>query len=281
MTDDKGSPQGKPDQANTSAWVTRLSIVASLIAVLAFFGITSWGQLWHELNSQPSPTSTATDSPSFTYSTFTTQSLPATAISPPPDTYPPTPSPSIFNPDSLNNMSTDRTPFKAAALLPLEFTDDQGIRYKRIASDPRPCGGSASSDVRSVLNQVDCVRAMTGDYVVQSNAVTDNNDILVNVQVMPLSDEVAAQAALDSFQSGTYYEFGIWCPAEGTGSDDCSSSYQGAQKFSDIGYDHRYLIEATALWTDLSPNQGTSFLSSAVAAAVANSGPQNYPGNQS
>lgn len=260
---------------NTS-WQIVLGTVASLLAVLGFFGITNIAQLRDKLTAG-SHTPTSPSTAPFTLSPS------SSSYSPTPDAEEDTPSPtptvSTFDPDSLNDSSTDDTPFTQSALLAVGFTDRLGVRYKRVATGVHGCTDAyaMTSDVRGVLNGHGCTVTVTGDYLVNSATVTDRSDILVSVQVFAFDNSSTAQQVYDSFPKDGAWNFGIWCPRSGRGEDACSSGYQNARKSGYIRKYHRYLMASNALYTTLGTDTSLrTWVDAAASKAVDVCGPENY-----
>jgi hypothetical protein len=92
---------------------------------------------------------------------------------------------------------------------------------------------------------------MTGDYLVTGPAVTPNNNMLVSVQVFPFTTAGAASAAYSFLRDKGSWDFGIWCPLQGAGQSVCAPGYANARKYEYMRVWHRYLIEATALYVNL------------------------------
>lgn len=259
------------------SWPQVIGIAASVVTVLAFLGFTTAGKLFHEVfgpRPSPTPTHSASRTPTPSPTILHSQAI-----------YSPSPDPSTFDPGKLNNSATDDTPFTVEALLPWSFTASDNVQYKRVAAAEQACGGSGyiSSNVQSTLLNNTCAAVMTGDYVENSPAVTSSNDVLVSVQVMPFDTAETADYVYSSFPRGGNWNFGIWCPLSGPGADDCTQGFATAIVREVVEADHRYLVEATAVYTDLAStlsSEAEAALESAAAAAVDESGPQNYPGNQ-
>ena len=268
-----------PSSGGSKAELTAvLGVVAAIIAILGFLGVRNFGELMQSLASHPTPTASPASPAPQPVPTFTYSPLPAPSVSP-------LPAPSLApSPQgNLNDATTDTTPFTVGALLPVSFTDSNGVQYSRAASDGHPCGEAAfvSSNVQSALNDYHCSSAMTGDYLVNSGTINANNDVLVSVQVMPLSSSAASQGAYTDIPASGPWSFGIFCPNTGAGSGDCSNAFPAAQKYEEINWKHRYLVEAMAVYVNLTTNPAAQpYLKSAALAAVNASGPENYPGNQ-
>jgi hypothetical protein len=180
-------------------------------------------------------------------------------------------------------VSTDLTPFTAASLLPQTLTDSvDNITYTLVASGNHPCNGtgSMSSATAATLTSNGCTRAMTGVYIEDSSTLDPGSHILVSVQIFPFAGLSTAMQVKSDFPSGGTWDFGIYCPLTGLGSTTCGGDYADARKGESENYRHRYLVEATAVYVDLSTSaQVLPWLNAAAQAAVSACGPQNYPGN--
>jgi hypothetical protein len=202
---------------------------------------------------------------------------------------PATSSPAAFNPASLDSAQSDRTPFTAAALLPASFTDSNNVHYSLTVSGQRPCVNAAymTANVRNLLTSSGGCKATTGDYVMTGDYLADGsgidygNEIMIPVQVFPLANAATAQQIYNAFPAEGSWDFGLWCPASGSGSNDCGSGYPAATTRWFIQIDQRYLIAATALYADLSTASDiTPWLRAAALQAVNVSGAGNYSGNR-
>jgi hypothetical protein len=264
----KESPPG----LTMSQWVWGGGL-ATLIAVLAFLGVTNLGQLRHLL-SGPGPTPAAiTPAPQPTTPGPQLTTVPASFLVP---SYGATAA--TFDPGSLNSSLTDATPFTEAALLPSSFTDNEDATFTRIASGQHQCDQAYSmgSPVEGVLQTNGCTTVMTGDYVL-SGDVGYNAQILVSVQVFPLSDSAAAGTVMKSFPDAGNWDFGIWCPTSGLGSAACGSGYASAQKHEFLHQEYRYVIEATAIYVNQTQEDSIQpLLSSASLTGADDSGPDVY-----
>jgi hypothetical protein len=189
-----------------------------------------------------------------------------------------------FDPSELNDASTDPAPFTTDALMPQTFTDSKQIEYSLQAGGVENCiQKSMSSKVQSTLRQNGCSQELTASYTVDSSTVTSTDDILVSVQVFAFKDEATAKAVYADFPSSESWDFGIWCPKSGDGANPCSADadYQDAYKSEWIGQDYRYLIEATALYTDMSQSSSVKDWTDAAAKeAVNDAGPAYYISSQ-
>jgi hypothetical protein len=260
---------GKGSTSQDVPWMTILSVAASIAGVLAFLGIANLGQLRHTLFP-----------PSASPITTPSSHVPG----PEPDTATSTP----FDPRSLNSSVADKTPFTEGALLPQRFTNDLAVRYRLVAWGERGCTQAYAMDpgVQEVLRTHGCTTVMTGEYLVDSTTVNGNTivngntQVLVSVQIFAMNNLSTAAQVVGDFPNRGTWDFGIWCPTLGPGSNACTSGYATARKHEGLVYDHRYVIEATAVYTNLTPNAVvTPWVHAAARRAIAASGPENYWGN--
>ena len=188
------------------------------------------------------------------------------------------------SPNQLNSASTDPIPFTATALLPQHFQDSKNIEYELKASSVEGCVNSAmSSNVAAALATDGCAEEMTGAYTVDSPTVDSGDDILVSVQVFAFKDAATAEDFYNGFpaagfSSGTW-DFGIWCPTSGDGANPCSASadYADAAKSEVLSRSYRYVIEATALYSEITTDTTYAAWTEAAANAGAGAaGPANY-----
>lgn len=194
------------------------------------------------------------------------------------------PTGSAFDPSTMDNASTDTAPFTTDALLPQTFTDSKGIEYQLEAGGVEDCiQDSMTSNVQNELRKYGCSQVLTGSYTVDSDTVTSDENILVSVQVFAFQDEATAKTVYEDFPSDKSWDFGIWCPKTGDGAKPCASNadYTDAYKSMWIGQDYRYVIEATALYTDLTSDSSVQEWTSAAAKeAVDEAGPTYYIASQ-
>jgi hypothetical protein len=190
-----------------------------------------------------------------------------------------------FDSSEMDSASSDPAPFTTDAMLPSTFTDSKGIQYSLQGAGTHSCvQDQMSSDVQSVMRKYGCSQVLTGSYTVDSSTITSNSDILVSVEVFAFKDASTADSVYNSFPQGGSWDFGIWCPKSGNGAKPCSSSsseYSSATKSESEVNDHRYLVEATALYTNLTTDSSAkAWTDAAVKEAVNSCGPEYYVSNQ-
>ena len=196
------------------------------------------------------------------------------------------PSVDAFDWDALNDSDTDPTPFTQDALLVQSFTDSQDISYTLEAAGEKKCVQSTmSKSVQNVLNEYGCKNAMTGSYVVDSSVdkVESNNDILVSVQIWPFPDAATADKAEKALAKASSKQFSIWCPTSGPGAAPCNSqNYYTAATWWSLQSEYRYVVEATAVYTNMTQDTSVAYKweKTATAEAIKESGPQVYADGQ-
>jgi hypothetical protein len=249
-------------------------VVMALIATVVFLATDD-----HPAKANASDTSSATASTGGP----TASSTPSGSAGPT-DTSDDTDSQAAFDPSLMDDASTDPAPFTTDALMPQTFTDSKGVEYELDAGGVESCVQNTMSDnVQSTLRNYNCSQVLTGSYTVDSDTVDSNDDILVSVQIFAFDDATDAAAVYAAFPSDASWDFGIWCPQSGDGANPCSTGadYQDAYKSEWLAQDHRYVIEATALYTDLAQDGSVEQWTSAAAkSAVDSVGPAYYISNQ-
>lgn len=273
------------DNGTDSSWrrlAALVSFAASVTVVLTWFGISGSGKA----SSRPTTTGTTANivpapvtgaPPASTYSspavtTSSTTSTPATSPS----------SSQAFDPSELDDVSTDPTPFTTYALIPPSFTDSENDEYSLQSQRIRSCINlGMSRSVASVLNEYGCTEVVTGQYTESSG--TSDGDILVSVQVFAFNDRATAQQIVSDFPSNTDWHFGYYCPVTGDGAAPCDPGVDTSNATYDesLTSGHRYVIEATAIYTDLRQNNWYQpYVESAAQEAADISGPAYYISQQ-
>jgi serine/threonine protein kinase len=277
-------------QTNQHTAVPGPGLQPALLAGIAIvcLGLLTGPIIWAASQSGTSinAASAGNGSPATTSTPDTYQPYPSTSASTPAYAYD-TPSPSpAFDPNTLNDSTTDQTPLTAAALLPQTFTDSKGVRYLLVASGQASCiEPDMSNNVQNVLSADNCTASMTGAYLVDSGTVTADTDILVSVQIFPFNNSTTAQQAYDRFNgffNAGSWDFGFWCPLSGTGHTVCGNpGYHSARYYGSIQRQYRYVIEASAVYTNLSNSTSAdTWTIPATRQAVTACGPVNYVNEQ-
>ena len=262
---------------NTAKWALTIGMAAGLVTVLAFLGIKNIDDIRHLFGPGPSPsTTTPADVPTFQFSAAnpvqpvitstdtttdtTTGQLETTATAP--------------GPDSWDSYLTDQTPFTAHALLPNSLTDNETATFSLVAAGPKPCAQAGSSDLVATVVAQGCTQIMTGVYLEYGDP---NPPLLVSVEIFVFPNATAANGMAGYFQGPARWNLTIWCTGSGAGSGPCSAGPgQHGYRSEDNRADHRYLITAVAVRTDLSNSPAIGpWLTSASVQATISSGPEN------
>ena len=227
MTEGKKEEGKPPETAKNSEprlsgkqIVATISVVASLIGILAFFGISNFSQLRHDIIPGPASSTMITPAASYDSPTHTGSAAPTSTTD-----APATSNSATFNPASLDSAQRDRTPFTAAALLPASFTDSNNVHYSLIASGQQPCINAAymTANVRSLLTSSGGCKATTGDYVMTGDYLADGrgigygNEIMISVQVFPLASAATAQQIYNAFPTGSFLGLRTLVPSKRLG----------------------------------------------------------------
>lgn len=187
-----------------------------------------------------------------------------------------------LNPNDLNSASTDPTPFTSAALLPKTFRDTKEVEYEFKSASTEGCVNNVmSSNVAAALSQDGCTEELAGAYTVDSPTVDSTDDILVSVQIFAFKDTATAKAFAAEFPDSAAgkWDFGIWCATSGDGANPCSASadYADAAKSEVVDQSYRYVVEATALYSEMTSDTTYAAWTEAAATEAAEiSGPTNY-----
>jgi hypothetical protein len=269
-------------------WVVLLGVLSAAVTVLTYVGI-QWPTFTHfiaraaasspspsvsdTLPTTPVPTSSASSSltPTSSPSPSPTQDLGSPAVVPSnPVIVPYGP---VIVPSDYNNVGTDPTDVGVNTMLPLQY-NDSGIVFSRTSGWAVACGTYASAGVSQTLNDYGCTSEVVGTYL---NSFLQ---IQVAVWVVPLPSSTDSEGLYNTLaQGGTPGSWGILCPEAGvTGSWVCQHSWLDATRGGRIGYCHRYLVRAVALYVDLQSDSALeSVLTAAAEAADGAIGPQNIP----
>lgn len=263
--------EGRKKKSGAVRWWNIAGGISAIITVLGFLGLHGLDQPQPAL-SQGTPSTTAFAPPP----EIDTTTIPASSTT----TYEPESSATTsFDPAVLDYGSTDRTPFTPAALLAQTFTSDLNNAFTLVAAGSEPCDQAfgISSAAENVLTGNGCTAVMTGEYL--ENGASYRNDVLVSVQVIAFESASTANQVYQFIRENTLL-YGIWCPPNGDGSATCAPGYATATKSQWEGPNHRYLILATALYTDLSSDSTVfPWVNAAAQKADEVCGPQNYAGN--
>lgn len=236
------------------------NVLASVIAVVAVVGLLALAAVLANRSGNNSnstdagSSSSSTSAPTSSYppaSPNTVTSATSTPDTPSSDAVSSTTA-AAFDPTSMDSNSTDQTPLTTGALLPNSFVDSKGVDYSLISGGEESCiEADMSSNVQRVLSDNGCTVSMTGQYLESGANVTSTSDILVSVLIFPLDSAASARQVYDSIQAESSWDFGIFCTRSGDGAEPCKGDYRAARRYQYMATQHRYLIEATALYTDL------------------------------
>ncbi|MEV0648089.1 protein kinase [Phytomonospora sp. NPDC050363] len=170
-----------------------------------------------------------------------------------------------FDWGSLDDEDTDETPMTTEALLPNLYTDTENVEDYELESarmhgceDVRPDGG----EIADALRDAGCEDAAIGTYL------DEGADVLVTLMIMPLESDGAAEAAYERVNDAYVDDWSRWCPSTGPGWNPCEGDAGAASERGQIAADHRYLILARAIYTDLRDTSDDSELLDASEAAV-------------
>jgi hypothetical protein len=234
-------------------------------------------------NLGPKPTQT----PTYTVPDPTTRNAPlvipkTTHDVAPPSTYetpttsryvaPPPPTTTRFDPGTLNDARTDRTPFTVNALMPDTFVNDLGVKYRNVAGGNKVCvQANMSRNVQAVLGGYGCAEMVTGVYL-----ATDNR-VLVSVEVYAFANDSTAVKVAQALNADSAADYGFWCPTNGVGSTVCTQqNYHSGLGYRSLSQKHRYVITAVSVYVNLTRDPSVQpWLSSAVKQAVTDVGPQH------
>lgn len=176
--------------------------------------------------------------------------------------------------ETLDDASTDQTPFTLDAFMPDDFTDDSGRHHRYEAGSTRSCTDYASDEVASVLTSNGCSEMLVANFV------DDDSEILTTVWVYPFADYATADTVYNDFDAKNFMHLGCWDPNSGPGSGVCDGDTDAADEWQYIGQDHRYVVVAQSKWIDLrSDGSGDEQLKSAGSQARSSASPDNYYGN--
>ncbi|AYF77609.1 hypothetical protein D7D52_31615 [Nocardia yunnanensis] len=189
-------------------------------------------------------------------------------------TSPPTSTSAKFDVGTLNQQTTDKTPFTADALLPPTFTDSKNVVYTRTSSGAKDCiSSNMSQNVKTALQNNNCQQMMTGVYLDPSQT------ILVSIEVFAFPSNTQSDAVYSGLK-GQNQTWDVWCPTDGTGASVCKADLTTmfAATYSSWGrQQYRYLYESYALYINLTQDASLEpNLDAAAHTCVQSVGPDNY-----
>lgn len=122
--------------------------------------------------------------------------------------------------------------------------------------------------VKNALRQNNCTNNMSGSYVDSAQ------HILVSVNVLTFPDTVDVNLAYSALK-GVTQDWAIWCPTTGVGHSACSGDIAGATKSQWSLSNHRYFIQATGIYINLTSDKSVlDWVDAAAKKAVGVVGPQ-------
>jgi serine/threonine protein kinase len=178
-----------------------------------------------------------------------------------------------FDPRSLNDKSTDKTPQTTSALLADEFTDSGGRTFTFEAGSHREsCIAPAQTDeAEGILNRNGCIGVTTGAFV------SSDGKILVSVKVLEFANSTIAGNVYEALKDLRSEDFGIVCPKTGVGSEPCDANHDSMNN-GWAGRKYRYAISVVATYTGA--NGSREALTAAAKEGYDSAGPHNYSGNR-
>jgi hypothetical protein len=164
----------------------------------------------------------------------------------------PTPSPAVTARDlaTLDDKSTDQTPFELDQFFPAAtFNGGGGEVYTRAGYGfYSACENSGGDKLKTLLTKNGCGNMAVGVYL------NHDKTIMTGVMVIPLPNASNATAVYNGIKADSTIPptFWIWCPPAGQpGGNICTSADRNnAYRQWFYGNYHRYLIVAIALHTD-------------------------------
>lgn len=247
-----------------------------LVVLLVLIFANSGSDEPDSLADQPTTSATtADDYPDSTYdsdTSTTTDDEPTTTSEEPAE-----PTTTTFDPDTLNDASTDETPFTSGALMPQDFIDGKDVRYRLVASGTwNDCTKAVSSSaIQSALAGNGCSEMLVANFL------SGNAAVIVTVWVYPFSDYGTASTAYSGLDVLDFLDLGCWDPNNGAGSQACAGNPDSATKWQFVQQNHRYVVVAQAMAVNHSNDESVKpWLKAASREASTAAGPQNYAGNQ-
>lgn len=192
---------------------------------------------------------------------------PSDSETPTPEDSDPSPESSYRDPASLDQESTDATPFTEDQIFPEDtITSDDGTSYALEADGFfSACSDSGGADTAALMRQHGCGNMLTADYT------NDGEGMFVSTMVIPLpsTDEAAAvRAAFNADDSAAFNELTVFCPRDAPYNQTiCHGSADPAWHATFTNY-HRYLIVAMSVMEDGSDTPETQHVRNAGAAVI-------------
>lgn len=265
-----GNDDGKPAQVTAAEKARNGTIIAATItAVAGLIGVLITASGNHPPEPPAPPYRSTTPSTSVFYPPTSATTVSSTQPSLTQD-----PGGTGIAPPDFNNAATDTIPILVATMLPQQY-DVSGVIFHRTTGSVQPCPiGNEALDVADTLRNSGCTKEVVGTYLDSSM------QIQVTVWVVPTVDSTHAEAVFEALD-GTPHDWGIWCPVNGVGSQVCQGQWRSAEFEGEVGYCHRYVMHARALYVDLrSDGSSLPALNSAAIAANNVIGDRNIPAAQ-
>jgi hypothetical protein len=162
----------------------------------------------------------------------------------------PTPAATSRTLTTLDDASTDKTPFELTQFFPkATYVSGAGETYTRTAAGfYSACENAGGERMKPVLKKNTCGNMAVGVYLNQAQT------IMTGVMVMPFPNATAATNVFNSVKADTkmQQEFWIWCPPAGQpGANICTSNTRN-QAYRQWVYEafHRYFIVSISLHVD-------------------------------
>lgn len=158
------------------------------------------------------------------------------------------PSPTARDASTLDEESTDETPFEMSQFFP------NTVGSYSLAADGSfsACDDSGGSATQSLMNKHGCGDMATASYL-------DSGTYLASALVIPLTSADDANSVVSTFKEGGEAFTGLryFCPKSGTGSSVCDAGNNPRWYAWYVSY-HRYVLVTTILRLDGKDTDGSS-----------------------
>lgn len=170
-------------------------------------------------------------------------SEPYDTYSPAPEGSDPSPDGTYKDPASMDQESTDTTPFTEAQVFPEDtVTSADGTSYTLAASGFfSACSDSGGADTEALMRQHGCGNMLTADYA------NDSEGMFISTMVIPLTsadDASAVEDALDADDSAAFDELVVFCPHDAAYNQTICHGSADPSWHATFTHYHRYLIIA-------------------------------------
>jgi hypothetical protein len=149
---------------------------------------------------------------------------------------------------SLDNVTTDKTPFTAQGLVAATFTDEKNVAYTLKAAVPKPCDKVGDPAVEAIIKSAKCTDFMAASWI------DSQNRIVVSAMIIPYPDAATSAAVYKKLTAMHTGDYAQWCPPAGQpGGDTCVKLAKAGTitREGKFGNYHRYLLVTTAVYVDL------------------------------